>query len=96
MTRDDVLKRLRDLKPELAREASVRAIAVFGSVARNDASEASDIDLLIEFDESPDAFGFMRLQRRLSDHLGGRVDLVTKRALHPELKAGILAEAIYA
>lgn len=96
MTRDQVLQKLRELKPELARDASVLAIAIFGSVARDEAHEGSDIDVLIEFQESPDAFAFLRLQQQLSDQLGGRVDLVTKRALHPALKDRILSEAVYA
>lgn len=96
MRRDDVLKKLKDLKPVLAREAHVRAIAIFGSVARDEAREDSDVDILVEFDEVPDLFQFVDLQDQLSEALGVPVDLVSKGGLHPALRGRILSEAVYA
>jgi predicted nucleotidyltransferase len=92
----EVIAKLRALKPELARESHVAAIAVFGSFARDEAEADSDLDILVEFDKVPDIFSFLRLQNHLSERLGKRVDLVTKRGLHPALRDRILEEAVYA
>lgn len=96
MNRDDVITRLRELKPELERDAHVSAIAIFGSFARDEAGPNSDLDILIEYEVSPGIFQFIELQNRLSEAIGVKVDLVTKAALHPALRDRILAEVIYA
>ncbi|MFA5951368.1 MAG: nucleotidyltransferase family protein [Hyphomicrobium sp.] len=96
MRREEVLNRLREMKPALARDESVRAIAIFGSVARDEARDNSDIDIIVEFENTPDMFKFVALQDRLSDALGAKVDLFTARGLHPLLRDKILAETIYA
>ena len=95
MNRDDIIAKLRAMKPELAQNSAVSKIALFGSLARNDARPDSDIDILIDFDKSPDIFAFIRLHTYLSETLGAKVDLVTRRALHPSLRERILREAIY-
>ena len=95
MRRNIALRKLRALKQLLARR-HVRAIAVFGSVARDEAGDNSDIDLLVEFSKVPGLLDFVALQRELSEKLGRKVDLVTRDALHPRLRDGILAEAVYA
>jgi len=77
---------------------SIESISLFGSVVRNEATDESDIDLLVEF--NPDArvslFQFSRLRRDLSKILQCNVDLVTPDALHKDLKADILKEAVHA
>lgn len=95
MSRDDVLRRISSLKPELGR-FHVHSLSVFGSVARNEATPESDIDLLVEFDEPVGLLDFVRLRRYLEAKLGARVDLATPSALRPGMKARILAEAIRA
>ena len=95
MNRDLILAKLHALKPELTQNSSVASLAVFGSVARNESKQGSDIDILVEFIDSPDIFAFLRLRDDLSRKLGGTVDLVTRRALHPALKERILSEAVY-
>ena len=95
MRRNIALRKLRALKPALARH-NVRSIAVFGSVARDEAGDKSDIDLLVEFSKAPGLLDFVALQRELTKKLGRNVDLVTRDALHPRLKDSILAEAVYA
>lgn len=76
----------------------VNALYLFGSVVRGEATEASDVDLLVEFEPNAHIglFEFARLQRMLSDMIGCRVDLVTPDALHSSLKHRILEEAIHA
>jgi predicted nucleotidyltransferase len=94
MRLDDVLAKLRHLKPQLALEAHVRSLAVFGSVVRGEATAGSDIDIIVEFDETPGFFGFAALQDRLRMELGCDVDLFTRAGLHPALRDRILAEAV--
>lgn len=71
----------------------VRTLALFGSVARNEASRKSDIDILIDFDAKQGMFAFVGVKHYLEELLHCDVDLVTKNALHPALKKRILREA---
>lgn len=95
MTRDDVLSRLSEHRAELS-GLGVRSLALFGSVARGDARPDSDVDLLVEFERPIGLFHFARVQRRLEEILGQRVDLVMKDAVKPQLRGRILAEAVRA
>lgn len=70
-----------------------RHLAIFGSLARNEATKTSDIDILVDFDSKKDLFGFIDLKFYLEDLLNCDVDLVSRRALHPALKKRILDEA---
>jgi uncharacterized protein len=97
MNRDQIIAKLPELKPELERDANVKAIAIFGSFARDEAGPDSDVDIIVEFGEkTPGMFGFVDLQDRLSLALKRKVDLFTKNSLHPRLRDRILAETIYA
>lgn len=71
----------------------VRALALFGSVAKNEATAKSDIDILIDFDSRKGLFFFIELKNYLEELLNCEVDLVTKNALHPALRKRILSEA---
>lgn len=68
-------------------------LAVFGSIARDEATEDSDVDILVDFDSKKGLFGFADLKFYLEEILGRHVDLVTRRALHPALKTRILRES---
>ncbi|MCX6049798.1 MAG: nucleotidyltransferase family protein [Chloroflexi bacterium] len=95
MEQFDVFHRLR-INQQKFEHFPIQSLAIFGSVARNEARLDSDVDILVEF--RPDAqiglFEFVRLQRLLSDILGAPVDLVTPAALRKEMREQILAEAI--
>ena len=67
-------------------------LAVFGSVARNEGTAKSDIDILVDFDSKKGLFGFVDLKDYLETILNCDVDLVSTRALHPALKERILRE----
>ena len=71
----------------------VRALSVFGSIARNEGKKSSDIDILVDFDSKRGMFVFLDLKEYLERILECEVDLVTKNALHPALKDKILHEA---
>jgi len=79
----------------LAENYKVKIIGIFGSYARGNIREKSDLDILVEFSESPDIFKFIELERFLSNLTGAKVDLVTKKALKPLIKNEILKETIY-
>jgi len=68
---------------------------VFGSVARNEQTGTSDIDLLVEFSKPMGFVTFMRLENFLSRQLGNQVDLVTSDSLKPVIRQDVLTEVIY-
>jgi len=77
-------------------EMGVKSLSLFGSHARNNAREDSDIDLLVEFERPIGLFHFFEIQEHLEALLGQRVDLVMRTALLPELRPRIEEEAIRA
>ena len=80
--------------PEFRSRLGVRALSVFGSLARGEAAPDSDIDLLVDFDGPADFDRFMDLKERLEAVLGVQVDLVTRKALRPALRESIEREAV--
>ena len=96
MDRQSALQILASHRESLIREFSVASLAIFGSVARGEATDASDIDILVEFNGPVGLFAFIRLQQHLEELLGCKVDLVTPDALRQEMRERILKEAIRA
>ncbi len=86
---------IREHLSELREEYLVSTIGIFGSFARGEATEMSDVDILVEFSETVDIFHFIRLQDRLAAITGKRVDLATPQALKPLIKEQILREVLY-
>ena len=75
----------------------VRKIGVFGSFARNEDKEESDVDILVEFESDFETFdNYIELKYFLEDLFRRKVDLVTSEALRPQLKDEILKEVMYA
>jgi len=94
MTRDQVLRRLGKLLPEARERFEVVDLWVFGSFARDEVSESSDIDVLVDFDGPATFDRFMGLKIFLEDHLEIEVDLVTRNGLRERLRPKIEREAI--
>jgi predicted nucleotidyltransferase len=93
--RADILKALREGRATL--EAfGVASLSLFGSFARDEGRDDSDVDLLVEFSRPVGLFEFVRLQRELGEIVGHRVDLVTPAALKPQLRDQVLREAVVA
>ncbi|WP_407356644.1 nucleotidyltransferase family protein [Methanolobus sp. WCC5] len=88
------IQQLHVLLPELKDRFKVRSLAVFGSYVRGEQTDASDLDVLIEFNEAPGLLEFVELENYLSDTLGIKVDLVLKSALKPDIGKNILNEAV--
>jgi len=95
VTQHEALDILNSHRQEL-KEFGVKSIALFGSAVRGEARPESDIDVLVEFENPVGIFTFLRLQHRLEELLGRRVDLVTPAALKRQLRDQILKEAVYA
>ncbi|HEX9625814.1 MAG TPA: nucleotidyltransferase family protein [Acidiferrobacterales bacterium] len=76
------------------RELGVKSLSVFGSVARGEARPDSDVDMLVEFDSTPDFDRYMDLKFFLEDLLGRRVDLVTPAALKARMRPTVQREAV--
>jgi uncharacterized protein len=71
---------------EICRKNDVAKIGVFGSMARGEATETSDIDLLVYFSKRKSLLALVALQRQISTSLGREVDLLTEAALSPYLR----------
>jgi hypothetical protein len=93
LRRENVVDVLRAHGSELNR-FGVRSIALFGSVARDEATSASDLDVLVDFEGAATFDRYMGLKFFIEDLLGCRVDLVTRRALRDELRPAVEREAI--
>jgi uncharacterized protein len=77
----------------MRRRGVVRA-SVFGSVARGEATEESDVDFLVEFEKGRTLLDLSGLRLDLSEALGCDVDVTTPGALHPEMRDQILSEVV--
>jgi predicted nucleotidyltransferase len=82
-------------KATLAERFGVTDLALFGSMARNEASEDSDIDILAHFNKPTTSKSFFGTQFYLEDLLGRPIDLVTDKALRVELRPFVEAEAVH-
>ncbi len=94
MRRAQVLELLSRNKAALAARYGVSGIALFGSMARDAASVDSDVDILVSFDGPATSARYFGVQFFLEDLLGHPVDLVTDKALRPELRPYIEREAV--
>ena len=95
MNRAHVLEQLAKSKATLAAHYGVTDIALFGSTARDTARVDSDIDILVSFDGPATSVRYFGVQFFLEDLLGRPVDLVTDKALRPELRPFIEKEAVH-
>jgi predicted nucleotidyltransferase len=93
MDRDDVVRALAANAGVLA-GMGVRSLSLFGSVARDEATAESDVDILVDFGEPASFDAYMDLKFYLEDLLGARVDLVTERGLKPGVRPYVQQDAI--
>ena len=95
MDREGILSKLREHEREL-RAAGIMSLSLFGSVARGEANDRSDVDLMADFDGAAkiSLLGVAGLENRLSDILGVRADLSQRRMLKPEVMQRATREAV--
>lgn len=94
MNRDNVLNVLRAHKATLARRFGVTELALFGSFARDQATDDSDVDILVRFDVPPNWQRYFGAQGYLEDLLGRPVDLATNQELRVEIRPYVEREVI--
>jgi predicted nucleotidyltransferase len=94
MKREEALRILREQSEGLVQQYHIASLSMFGSVARDEAGQDSDVDLLVEFTRPVGLFEFVELQQRLESALGCKVDLGTPRSLKPRLREQVVREAI--
>ena len=94
MNRAKVLEILSRHKGQLEGAFGIRSLAVFGSMARDEARPDSDIDVLVDFESTPGLTEYMDLKFWLEERLGRRVDLVMRGALEEWARPIVEAEAI--
>jgi predicted nucleotidyltransferase len=94
MKQKEILALLKKQKSALEKYG-VRSIAIFGSFAREEAKDSSDIDILVEFNSSVGLFEFAGLKLHLEKVLGRDVDLVTLEAIREEMRENILREVLH-
>jgi uncharacterized protein len=84
----------RDELLALARARGVTGVRVFGSMSRSDATDRSDVDLLVTLPPGTSALALGGLLIDAQELLGRRVDVVTEASLHPALRASVMASAV--
>ena len=94
MNRDNVLNMLRANKATLAQRFGVTELALFGSFARDQATDDSDVDILVRFDVPPNWQRYFGAQGYLEDLLGRPVDLATNQDLRVEIRPYVEREVI--
>lgn len=95
MKRAEALTRIKPHMPEIKHRFGVRDLSLFGSTLRDTAGAESDIDILVAFDGPANSSRYFGLQFYLEDLLGRPVDLVTNKALRPELHPFVEQGAIH-
>lgn len=93
MTRAKTIEAIKGLEPQL-RSLGVRSLSVFGSVLRDEARDASDLDLVAEFDLPHTADQYFQTLFLIEDSLGVHVDLAEPHTLHPAIRQQVLSEAL--
>ena len=95
MDRLAILERLKAEAPALRQKYRLESLAVFGSMARGDDREGSDVDILVTFEGTADFDRFMGLKLDLEDMIGRRVDLGTPDTLRPEMREEVEKDLIH-
>ncbi len=90
----EILEILNQVKPEIKTRFKVKNIGIFGSYARNEETEDSDVDILVELEE-PIGLDLVELIFFLEEKLGKKVDLVTTKSLRSEFQEVISKEVVF-
>lgn len=92
---NQIISKLKELKPELVKDYNITELGVFGSFVRNEQRADSDIDILIDYKEGTSIFTLGGLQYLLSEIFGTKVDIVMKKTLKKRIGEQILSEVVY-
>jgi predicted nucleotidyltransferase len=94
MNTEDVLSKLREVRPIITARYKAKEIGLFGSFVRGEQNASSDIDILAEFEDGADLFDLIGLTLYLEEILQRKVDVVPKRALRIELQGSVLRQVV--
>lgn len=94
-TFEEIRETIKLHKEDLKEEYGVKEIGIFGSYVRGEQKAISDVDILIELERPIGFVKFLKLEKRISDLIGVKVDLVTKKALKPYIGQRIFQEVQY-
>lgn len=94
-TLDEIQEILRDNMAAFQEDYQITSLGIFGSYARGEQSEESDVDILIDYEKAPPLSKLVELRIALSELTGMKIDLVTKNGLKPRLKEQVFADVIY-
>ena len=95
MNRSELLRLLQSHKQTLSERFGVTSLALFGSFARDEATDDSDLDILVTFDGPATSRSYFGVQFYIEDLTGRTVDLVTDKALRPELRLSVERECVH-
>jgi predicted nucleotidyltransferase len=95
MGKQEIIKIIRNSKPEMESHYGVQRLGLFGSYVREKQRKKSDIDILVTFNRDIDLFDFLDLREYLESRLRIKVDLVMESALKPAIGKRILSEVEY-
>ncbi len=95
MQKEDVLRKLKEIKPLLAENYGISTLGLFGSYSRGDYDVDSDIDILVEYSRVISLFTVVEIIEYLQDIFSKKVDLVAKDDIKELIKNRILNEVIY-
>ena len=93
-TLQSILEKLRQYKPELQRKYPVSRLGVFGSYARGEATNESDIDIAVEI-SAPMGLNFVAMADEIEELLGIKTDVVSRRSIKPKYLHGVEKDIIY-
>jgi hypothetical protein len=94
-TLEEIQQILRQNKSLLQENYQIAQLGIFGSYARGEQTEKSDIDVLIDYEQAPTLFKLVELRDYLSNAMGMKVDVVTKNGLKPRIRERVLSEVVY-
>jgi predicted nucleotidyltransferase len=94
-TQTEVLQMLAQKKSSLLETYQITRLGIFGSYARGEQTDESDIDILVEYDKAPTLYQIIELRDDLSELFAIKVDVVTKNGLKARIRERVLAEVIY-
>lgn len=94
-TLSQIQQKLHYYKPQFKQEYGIENLAIFGSYARNEQTEESDIDILVELGKQPLGMRYLEFASKLEEILQHKVDVVSKRAIKPKYWQAIEKELVY-
>jgi len=94
-TLEEIKQLLKQSKSVLQENYRVTELGIFGSYVRGEQNEASDVDVLIDYEKAPTLFKLVELRNYLTELTGMKVDVVTKKGLKPRIRERVLSEVVY-